>query len=169
MIVDHPPRRVVRRGAAFRIEARGATELEAVPEAEHWRIEGLADAPTCRLERSPRTGVGFVLRGTTADQDAPTSLRMDGLGSVSDLRYLLMDDGRLFRIVFVGPREGRYELVGWETPGAYLTALPESDGWRIEPTPACSGIPEIRTITLLFAAEILDSEAPLVPREPAGR
>ena len=99
--------------------------------------------------------------GAAGRGDEPTSLRLCGAGHVSDLRYLLMDDGRLFRIVFGGPRQGRYELLGWETPGAYLVALPDSDGWRIEPTPACSGIPEIRAITLLFAAEILDSEAPL--------
>jgi hypothetical protein len=78
------------------------------------------------------------------------------------LRYLLTSDGRLYRIQLCGPRDGRFELSSWETPGAYLTARPEARGWRISPDPASAGLEEIRPLLILFAAEILDSEEALV-------
>jgi hypothetical protein len=62
-----------------------------------------------------------------------------------------------------GPREGGFELLGWETPGAYLTAQPASDGWKLAPTAACGGLVDLRAISVLFAAEVLDAEEPLRP------
>jgi hypothetical protein len=75
-------------------------------------------------------------------------------------RDLLLSDGRVFRFVLRGPDDARFEVSGWETPGAYLTARPTKRGWRITPEPASAGIHDIRPLLILFAAEILDSEAP---------
>ncbi len=84
-----------------------------------------------------------------------------GSGRETGLKFLLLDDGRLFRIVLVGLRSGGLELLGWETPGAYLRARPEPSGWKLIPTAACGGLTDLRAISILFAAEILDSEEPL--------
>jgi len=84
-----------------------------------------------------------------------------GSGRETGLKFLLLDDGRLFRIVLVGLRSGGLELLGWETPGAYLRARPDSSGWKLIPTAACGGLTDLRAISILFAAEILDSEEPL--------
>lgn len=84
-----------------------------------------------------------------------------GTAGEAGLKFLLLDDGRLFRIVMCGPREGGFELQGWETPGAYLRAQPQSEGWRLAPTAACGGIEEIHVLSILLAAEVLDAEAPL--------
>ncbi len=84
-----------------------------------------------------------------------------GGGSEAGLKFLLLDDGRLFRIVLGGSRDGGFELLGWETPGAYVRAQPEPSGWKLIPTVACGGLTDLRAISILFAAEILDSEEPL--------
>ena len=49
-------------------------------------------------------------------------------------------------------------MLGWETPGAYLVARPQSAGWTIAAMPACGGLQEIESLLVLFAAEILDAE-----------
>jgi hypothetical protein len=83
-----------------------------------------------------------------------------GTGSEAGLKYLLLDDGRLFRVVLCGPRDGGFELLGWETPGAYLKARPQPRGWSLVPTFACGGLEEIGVLSILFAAEVLVAEMP---------
>ena len=165
MIVEHPTARLVREtdgGFELRVE-RGAT-LRAVPLAEGWRIDG-SDLPEgWSLRRAVDTGSGFLLStGERPDDEAARTSGMCAGAGEREARSLLTADGRLFRIVLRGPRDGRFELVGWETPGAYLVARPESTGWRIDPTSACGGIDDLRVIAVLFAAEVLDAEEPLVP------
>jgi len=70
-----------------------------------------------------------------------------------------MADGRVYRMHLRGPEDPRYELVGWETSGAYLTARPGAGSWSIVPEPASSGLDEIRPILILVAAEILNAGA----------
>jgi hypothetical protein len=77
------------------------------------------------------------------------------------LYYLLLGDGRLFRIAPRSPRDGGFELQGWETPGPYWIARPRKEGWTLQPTPASGGLLEIHALLILFAAEILESEKPL--------
>ena len=74
------------------------------------------------------------------------------------MSYLLLADGRLFRIVGRGPRDARFELLGWQMPGAYMIARPEPEGWRICPAPSCGAIADTGVLTILFAAEILAAE-----------
>jgi hypothetical protein len=168
MIVGHPAQHLVRRGDdAFVLEHEpGGGSLRAEPAPGGWDIGGddLSAGWFLRREESP--GGGFSLRTGGADWEVSRTLALESVGQQRELRYLLMGDGRLFRIALRGPKDSRFELLGWETSGAYLTARPQAEGWRIEPNPASGGIPDIRALSLLFAAEILDSEEPLGTGEP---
>jgi hypothetical protein len=113
------------------------------------------------LSRGSPVSGGFVLVSADGRSEAGRTTALAGSGRDADLRYLLTSDGRLYRIQLYGPRDGRFELSSWETPGAYLTARPEPRGWRISPDPASAGLEEIRPLLILFAAEILDSEEAL--------
>jgi hypothetical protein len=89
-----------------------------------------------------------------------------GGGCEAGPKFLLLDDGRLFRIVLRlrlrgSPPDGGFELLGWETPGAYLRAWPEPSGWKLVATAAGGGLTDLQAISILFAAEILNSEEPL--------
>jgi hypothetical protein len=101
-----------------------------------------------------------VLRGADGVEAGRTSRlspeEPDGGGS-----WVLLDDGRLFRIARRGPGETGLDLCGWETPGAYLTARPEGTGWSIAPTAAGTALPQGDALSILFAAELLDAERPL--------
>ena len=77
------------------------------------------------------------------------------------LRFLLLGDGRLFRIVRSGAREGGFALLSWETPGAYLEARSGSGGWTLVATVAGGGLVDLPTLSILFAAEVLEAEEPL--------
>ncbi len=85
-----------------------------------------------------------------------------GLEGPSAPRNLLLEDGRLFRILPRGPREAGMELLSWEVPGAYFHARPEPRGFVLVPTVAAGGIADVRVLSLLLAAEVLDAEEPLV-------
>ena len=131
----------------------GGWVVESDDELDGWSL---------RRARTP----GFVLRGKDGNSEAARTMPPVGTGTETGLRFLLLEDGRLFRIVLRGPRDGRYELTGWETTGAYLTARPEAEGWSLEPTSACGGLEEIRVLCLMLAAEVLDAEEALRTREP---
>ena len=67
----------------------------------------------------------------------------------------------LFRIVRQGVRQTQFELIGWETPGAYLEAIPTESGWTLTATAAGGGIADLSVISILFAAEVLEADQPL--------
>jgi hypothetical protein len=117
-----------------------------------------------RLERSSDGAPGFILMqaGTERGRTMPLAGAPE-----AGLRFLLLEDGRLFRILRSGTREGRFELLGWETPGAFLEArvAPEG-GWQIAATAAgggLEGLADMTTLILLFAAEVLEADEPLRP------
>ena len=117
------------------------------------------------LERTTAEEAGFVLRD--ADEGAELGRTMPLVGAVeAGLKFLLLDDGRLFRIVRRGAREGGFELLGWDTPGAYLEARAVEGGWTLVATVAGGGIGDLTALSVLFAAEILDMEEPLGSEEP---
>ena len=102
-----------------------------------------------------------MLRGAGGAEVGRTMPVVGGEGRAG-LKFLLLDDGRLFRIALRGPRDGGFELLGWETPGAYIIARPEpNNGWSLIPTAACGGLTDLQAISVLMASEILDSEEPL--------
>ncbi|MCP3978566.1 MAG: hypothetical protein GY716_04420 [bacterium] len=139
----------------FVMRADEEAPIEVVPDGPGWRVSGLGDAGPLELGR-PDEGPGFVLR-RGSDRVARTSSLVRG-ATEANLYYLLLGDGRLFRIALRDARTGGFEIRGWETPGAYLQAVPTSDGWAIESTPAAGGMSGVRTLSILFAAELLDSE-----------
>jgi hypothetical protein len=149
-------------GGGFRLAGESAADaIEAIPEGDGWTVRG--PDKRWRLRRESDDGPGFVLEdpgsGDTADDPgAGRTSRLDRFGLSADLYYVLMGDGRLFRVGRPGPREAGYDLTGWETEGAYLVARPGSGGWRLEPTPACGGLDDITVLSILLAAEILESE-----------
>ena len=151
----------------FEIRAAGRPTVRAQPCTGGWslgseRAEEPAASPSVDgglLERTVESKEGFVLR---AADGAELGRTMPLVGAAdAGLRFLLLDDGRLFRIVRQGVRETRFELIGWETAGAYLEALPTADGWKLTATAAGGGIADLSVISVLFAAELLEAERPL--------
>lgn len=161
-MTEHPLRSLRRTGSGgFALESDGAGAIRMEPAREGWKVVAEGEEACWLLARGGQAWGGFILREADGESEAGRTMALPGSGREPDLRYLLTSDGRLYRIRLRGPREGRYELQGWEVPGAYLTARPERDGWKITPEPASSGLREIRPLMILLAAEILDSEEPL--------
>ena len=102
------------------------------------------------------------------EEEGWTSYRVEVGGQAADLRYFLMPDGRLFRLVSRGPREAGCELRGWETRGPYLAARPEIDGWSLEVSSAGASLPGLSTLRLLLAAELVDLDEALAERVASG-
>jgi hypothetical protein len=164
--VDHPDRSLARRlSGGFEIDAAGQPTIRVTPSGDGWRIDGGEGLRGWTLRRTTSGAEGFVLIGADGRTEAGRTMPLVGAGREAGLKFLMLDDGRLFRIVLCGPRQGGFELLGWELPGAYLAAQPVENGWTIVPTPACGGLEglSVRTISILFAAEILDAEEPLRP------
>ncbi len=160
-LVEHERLTVLRRGPGeFVVEQAGARPLSVRPAPGGWVVEGVHAKHPWFLSREEEEG-GFALQTGPAEHEVSRTTALESAGHQRELRYLLMGDGRLFRIALRGPTDSRYELSGWETHGAYLTARPEGQRWRIDPNPASSGLPDIRSLAVLFAAEILDSGEPL--------
>jgi len=142
----------------FDLGASGLPTAHVVPHSDGWRVEGDPGMRNWRLRRA-ETGRGFV--ASEGEREIARTMIIVGMEGTTAPRNLLMDDGRLFRIQSGPPREGGFELLGWETPGAYLRARPEPDGWKLVPTASCAGIEDLRALCLLFSAEVLDAEQPL--------
>ena len=165
-VIDHPDRSVARSPmGGFEIRAGGRPTIRVHPCRGGWSVgddPGPASSPPAAggvLERTVEQERGFVLRGADGAELGRT---MPLVGAVeSGLVFLLLDDGRLFRIVRRGVRETRFELLGWEMPGAYLEAIPTVKGWTLAATAAGGGITDLSVLLILFAAEILDAEEPL--------
>jgi hypothetical protein len=163
-VIDHPDRYLARTpSGGFEIEAAGRSRIRVEPRGGGWRLDGEQGLRGWVLRRAAADDEGFVLSGADGRTEAGRTMPLVGTGRETGTRFLLLDDGRLFRIVRQPPRRSGFELRGWETPGAYLTAQPAEDGWTLAPTAACGGLVDLRAITVLFAAEILDAEEPLRP------
>lgn len=135
----------------------GGAALRLTPDGDSWVVAGPGRLDGAHLARAEAGG--FVLSAADgAELGRSSRLSADDARGTS---YLLLDDGRLFRIAGRGPGETGLDLCGWETPGAYLTARPEDGRWRIAPTAAGELLPPTDVLPLLFAAELLDAERPL--------
>jgi len=165
-VIGHPDRYLARTDdGGFEIVVAGGSTVRVDPCDAGWSVDGERGFEGWVLRRSGEEAPGFVLGDAGGRSEAGRTMPLVGTGREAGLRFLLLDDGRLFRIVRSDPRRGGFELLGWETPGAYLTALPESNGWALRATAAAAGLEDLRTICLLFAAEILDAEQPLGTEE----
>jgi hypothetical protein len=146
----------------FEIKAAGRTTIRAHPSDGGWRIDGSEGAGNWLLKRTTDEARGFVLLASGGSEDEEIGRTMPLAGAVeAGLKFLLLDDGRLFRIVRRGTRDGVFELLGWEAPGAYIEARPEATGWMLVATTAGGGLVDLTAISILLAAEILDAEEPL--------
>jgi hypothetical protein len=152
-------RRTESGGLCFRID--GKEEMSLRPGRGGWQVRAENDLDGWLLERGEAGTTGFILLRDDGRTEEGRTMPPPGNERCPDLRYLLTSGGSMYRIRLRGPRDGRYELQGWETPGAYLTARPGDRDWTISPEPAAAGLSEIRPLLILFAAEILDAEEPL--------
>lgn len=152
------PDRLARRlaGGGFSVGASEGAPIRALPDGAAWRIEGSVDLEGACLERG--ADGGFVLRRAAGEGAIAESMPPDGFDRDERSRSILLEDGRLFRMVLRGPRHPRFELAGWETSGAYWIAQPASEGWLLRPTPAGGELGDLDVLTILFAAEVLDSD-----------
>ena len=161
-MVDHSQRWLARRpSGGFEIRTAGQPTIGVDPSGSGWRVDRVEGMRGWSLRRAAASEGGFVLSAFDGRTEVGRTMPLVGSGRETGLKFLLLDDGRLFRIVLVGSRDGGMELLGWETPGAYLRARPEPSGWKLIPTAACGGLTDLRAISILFAAEILDWEEPL--------
>lgn len=83
------------------------------------------------------------------------------------LRFVLMEDGRLFRIEPLGATTSGLCLRAWDVPGAYLTAVPTEEGFRLNVTVAGACLSVFEPVALLFAAEVLMLHQPLPEVDPS--
>ena len=163
IVVDHAPRFVKRTsgGGGFTIEVVGRSPVLVEPCGHGWRVEGVKSLAGWLLRRESGRDGGFVLQDPDGTVEAARTMPPVGMAGVPGPRFLLLENGQLFRMVLRGPRDGGFELSGWETPGSYLVARPAADGWNLVPQPACGGLADIQVLSLMFAAELLDAEDPL--------
>jgi len=141
----------------FALRAGNREPIRVQPVTGGWRVSGPPPVQGWTLRRGETAAVRFELRTSGAGEPRGRSMPLAGDRDAA-VHYVLLDDGRLFRVVLRGPRDSRFEMLGWETPGAYLVARPQSEGWTIAAMPACGGLQEIESLLVLFAAEILDAE-----------
>jgi hypothetical protein len=161
ILVEHADQFVMRLpSGGFALRQADQPELRAIPDGGAWHLTGQEAVCGWSLQRS-LGAAGFSLSRSAGGPVAGWTMPLVGTAAEGGLRFVLLDDGRLFRIVRRGPREGGFDLLGWETPGAYLEALPQPEGWLLRATPACAGLRDVRALSLLLAAEVLDAEEPL--------
>jgi hypothetical protein len=137
----------------------GSRVLDLRPRGEGWEVRGTGALKGWTLARGGEIGVGFRLLDADGSTEAGRTAWLDRAEAGAAVECtVLLGDGRMFRIVPRGPADPRYEVLGWETPGAYLTARIADGVWLILPEPACSGLREIRPLVILLAAELLDTD-----------
>lgn len=151
--------KIGRRLDRLRIEFDSGATLEAVLEARGWQVAfpngdsvstlhllAVAHGGWELCDAASLAGAGECARGWVS---TPT-------GEAEGEATIVTDDGRLYRVVpVVGTSgEGRWELRGWETPGAYWTARRRREEWVVEPTVAGSRLPEDPALAVLFAAAL---------------
>jgi len=150
MQTEHPENSLVCLAAGgFLLDGPAGETIRAKPAEDGLRIEGPERIDGWRLLDSDE---GFLLERTRGDE-AGRSLRSSGDG-IEEPTSILLDDGRLFRMILRGPRDPRHELIGWETAGSYFEIRPDAEGWTIRTTVAGHGLDEIDALLLLMAAEL---------------
>ena len=149
-------RRLVPVSGGFRLERRRSDTIELAVSEDGWRLTGPDALDGGSLTRDTDCG-GFVLRHPDG-VEAGRTMRTDGTAIGEGSSYLIVEDGRLFRIVLRGPRDARFELLGWETSGAYIVARPGSNDWMLCHTAAGKNLKDNDSMMILFAAEILAAD-----------
>ncbi len=145
------------REGGFRIDpGGGAAALVAGPAGEGWEVRQGPEGTRWSLLRDRSFPGGFVLRDSAGGESGRTTREADGEGPPVNL---LAPDGRLFRVRRRAADVARFELSGWEVPGAYLLARSDGDEFEIARTDAGQRLDVAPEVLILFAAEILDAIA----------
>jgi hypothetical protein len=162
MIVDPPIMRfALRADGGVAIEPEGSRAIDLRPCKGGWVAAVDGEAPW-RIERASDDGGGFrLLRKIAEDAEGARTMRLPVAAADDGVaRHVLLEDGRLFRLVERASKDPRFELLAWDAPGAYLVARPSGAGWAIEPEAAGGALADLRAIVVLMAMEILDAELP---------
>ena len=150
-----PPRRL-RFGTAGGFSIDGPQRSEVRPGAAGYSVHGDRFEAGTRL-KPDESGTGLVLIDAAGNERGTVSTLTGGT-IAEDPPSVTLSDGRVFRIVCAG---AGYALLGWEGPGAYLEVVPDDSGWRVDVTPAGSGMGGLHRLILLFAAVVFhDNEPP---------
>ncbi len=157
-VFEHAEQHLVRDSSGgFELQTDEGPTVRARFSGIDWCIEGIEGWADAILRRDAESS-GFVLE---FQGKAARTMPLVGADWAGSPRFMLLADGRLYRIAHRGPRDAGFELAGWESPGAYLVASPTDKGWKLEAMVAATGLDEISTMSLLFAAEILEAERTL--------
>lgn len=157
-VVEHPERFIrPLAGRGFEIGVGPEPWVRATPNNAGWQVRDRR-GEVWQLNQLPAKQ-GFVLLRTEGENESGRTMPLVGADHAG-VRFLLLEDGRLFQIVHPMSRQAGVELRGWETPGAYLEARAEPDGWRLSPTVAAGGMRDLRVICILLAAELLAADEP---------
>lgn len=152
---------------SFRLELVGSGIVTARPVAGGYLLGG-AETEGCRLEAPSDGSCGFVLirdeEGTQEEIGRTTRDEGPGVQPVD----LLLQDGRMFRWTIRGARRPRFELSGWEVPGAYIEAIPGDGGWILRRTVAGNELEAPTSLFILLGAELAHAEQD-VARDARGR
>jgi hypothetical protein len=155
--VSTPMRLATSRGGGFRIElGGGVAPIIADPAGEGWEVRQGPEGLRWLLHPESAFPGGFILRESGGGESGRTTREADREGPPSNL---LAPDGRLFLIRRRGPGVARFELSGWEVPGAYLVARPDEGAFEIERTEAGRELDVAAEVLILFAAEIVQAIA----------
>ena len=116
----------------FRLEGDDGWLLAAVPAEGRHVIEGSGLTGCWYLREQPDERGCFVLREGAGDDALELGRTTRGPAGMEEGvgTYVLLGDGRLFRILARGPRDPRFDLMSWETAGAYLSARPDQVLYR---------------------------------------
>jgi hypothetical protein len=137
----------------LRLRADSGATLELHPSADGYTLRG-GDAPEPLRLATTDEGAGLRLHDDARELGRTTLV--DPEAGPTAPAYLLLDDGRLFRIVQRAPDDPGYELWSWEVPAPYLEATPRPDGrWRLAPTVAGAELEGWDRILPLLAATIV--------------
>ena len=145
---------VARPDGSFRLEWDDGAVLETVACAGGYDVKGGA-GPDWWLEELPEHEAGWVLRsrrGNDAEELGRTTRSREGDGGLP--ASLLLDDGRLMRIVARMGHDSHVALIGDEVSGAYIEAAPRRDAWVLTRTAAGLELSLGTVGWLLLAAEI---------------
>lgn len=142
---------------SFRLDLVDRGSVLARPIPGGYALSG-AGTEGWRLEEPQDGSSGFVLirtAGGTREEIGRTT-RDDGPG-VQPVD-LLLEDGRLFRWTIRGPGNPRFELTGWEVPGAYVEAVRSREGWMLKRTVAGEELDAPPSLFILVGAELAHAE-----------
>ena len=141
-------------GCGFVVESERGPGWRVESDGDGWRVHGLSGRPDATLRRARQGSPGFVLED--GGEEAARTSTPPGVGVDAGLRHLLLADGRLFRLA--PSLDGTVRLLGWEAPGAFLSANRKGGCWNLVAEPAGDALERMDDLGVMMAAELMDYE-----------